>query len=417
VQTHLDGRLTVGNTLYDANTTARIVGLNNTASTYALVVTNSTAGTNTTSAPALVVTNEQNVGIGTYSPGARLQVNGSGNTSATASILAVNSDNVTTFRVGNSGIVSANALISVTGLLSLYARENLTNGIAVIPNNNTTITSGIRTTFNISDNFVPTSGTGAFRVLTLNPTINQTGGANGITNGILIDPSITLAANWRSVQWNNSTGFGLYGEGTAPNRLNGILSLPSTSEASPGLQFNSNSAVGLYSSDVNNIGLISGDRKQLLLEKAATNLLVQSENIATTWIQLGGASGTTLTTNVATAPNGTMTADKIVSNSSSNFGIRQTLTGTFLAGRTYTFSLWVRTDSTCIIQLDINDAGASVKKLALTNNWVRYSTTFTFTSNTTNPFVDITFDNTLQNALNKHMYVWGMQFEESLNPT
>jgi hypothetical protein len=60
-------------------------------------------------------------------------------------------------------------------------------------------------------------------------TINQTGGANGITRGLLVNPTLTAAADWRSIEWSNNSGWGLYGVGTANNYLNGNLSVGTTS--------------------------------------------------------------------------------------------------------------------------------------------------------------------------------------------
>lgn len=68
--------------------------------------------------------------------------------------------------------------------------------------------------------FTPTSGTGVFNNFTINPTINQTGGANGITRGLYINPTITAAADFRSIEWSTnaatspSQSWGLYGAGT-----------------------------------------------------------------------------------------------------------------------------------------------------------------------------------------------------------
>jgi hypothetical protein len=74
IQTHLDGRLTAGNTFFDNNVTARISGLSNTASTYALWVTNSDGGTSTAIAPAFVVRNDGNVGIGIKDPSTKVHI-------------------------------------------------------------------------------------------------------------------------------------------------------------------------------------------------------------------------------------------------------------------------------------------------------------------------------------------------------
>ncbi len=48
--------------------------------------------------------------------------------------------------------------------------------------------------------FAPTSGTSTYEELTLIPTINQTGGANGITRGLYINPTLTAAADFRALE-------------------------------------------------------------------------------------------------------------------------------------------------------------------------------------------------------------------------
>lgn len=70
-------------------------------------------------------------------------------------------------------------------------------------------------------NFAPTSGTGTFSIAYLESTINQTGGANGIARGLYVNPTLTAAADWRSIEWSNNSGWGLYGAGTSNNYLAG----------------------------------------------------------------------------------------------------------------------------------------------------------------------------------------------------
>jgi hypothetical protein len=77
--------------------------------------------------------------------------------------------------------------------------------------------------------FQPTSGTATFTTLSMQPTINQTGGANGITRGLYVNPTLTAAADWRSIEWSNNTGWGLYGAGTSNNYLGGALAIGTTS--------------------------------------------------------------------------------------------------------------------------------------------------------------------------------------------
>jgi hypothetical protein len=56
--------------------------------------------------------------------------------------------------------------------------------------------------------------------LSITPTINQTGGANGITRGIYINPTLTSAPNWRAIEVTSgsvifgSTGSGFYWDST-----------------------------------------------------------------------------------------------------------------------------------------------------------------------------------------------------------
>jgi hypothetical protein len=87
----------------------------------------------------------------------------------------------------------------------------------------------------------PTSGNAVVNGLNLNFTINQTGGANGITRGLYVNPTLTAAADWRSIEWSNNTGWGLYGAGTASNYLNGNLLIGSTSDGGQKLQVTGNS--------------------------------------------------------------------------------------------------------------------------------------------------------------------------------
>lgn len=63
-----------------------------------------------------------------------------------------------------------------------------------------TPTSGSPRLVNIARTFSPTSGTATLECLTIAATINQTGGANGITRGIYIAPTLTAAADFRAIE-------------------------------------------------------------------------------------------------------------------------------------------------------------------------------------------------------------------------
>ena len=185
---------------------------------------------------------------GTFSDGGqRLQVygdafvRGSGNTSATSSLVVQDSASTTLLNVRNDGQIfmqanrafnsdyikanGGNLLLEAGGVLHvrLNGGTNATPGGVVIGNaNNITLTTGIRNSLTFDDNFTPTSGTSVRNYIFMGFTINQTGGANGITRGLYVNPTLTAAADWRSIEWSNNSGWGLYGAGKAPNLLSGV---------------------------------------------------------------------------------------------------------------------------------------------------------------------------------------------------
>ncbi len=141
----------------------------------------------------------------------------------------------TIFSVRRSGEVSAqnlysfhssNGTIQVASALSLVTAPSQTPGIFLNKNGSVTATSGDFPTVTLNstvNSFAPTSGNATFTSMRVVPTINQTGGASGTTRGVHIQPTLTSAADWRSIEWTNNTGWGLYGSGTANNYLGGSL--------------------------------------------------------------------------------------------------------------------------------------------------------------------------------------------------
>jgi hypothetical protein len=124
------------------------------------------------------------------------------------------------FRVEKAGIRASNALFlgglnTVAGILpqgtlnqeTLLIRSSVftsTTGVTDIRLSNgqgdPTFTSGTRTLVSIDRNFSPTSGNGNYTLLNIPSTINQTGGANGITRGLFINPTLTSAADFRAIE-------------------------------------------------------------------------------------------------------------------------------------------------------------------------------------------------------------------------
>ena len=194
------------------------------------------------------------LGIGTASPGVTLDVNGSiraisgtvfSSTTQTQAI-QTNSSNLV---IRGSGGTAYATLFQTTGNLVLQSGGTFTdagyrldvNGTARIQNhiylasgfsyislgNNVNLRSNIAggagyvvdaqsfNTLNGTNNeqglgvfsgtYAPTSATGSpsFNGLKILPTINQTGGANGITRGLYINPTLTAAADFRAIETSN----------------------------------------------------------------------------------------------------------------------------------------------------------------------------------------------------------------------
>jgi hypothetical protein len=185
-----------------------------------------------------------------------VKILGVNNLVGSSSLMVNNSDNINILNVRNNGVLGVYSGSDSTGIrinntaglntlgLSLTSGRIFFNQVGTILfSQSSTVTNNgsIRiqnnqaaynpttvqtaTELGIGSNFAPTSGVSNYRTLLLNPTLNQTGGASGTTIGIHIDPTITAAFNWRSIEWTNNTGYGLYGSGTAPNYLAGNTSI------------------------------------------------------------------------------------------------------------------------------------------------------------------------------------------------
>jgi hypothetical protein len=150
------------------------------------------------------------LGIGTSSPARALSV--IGNISSSSGILApsINSEG-STLSIGGSTVRTIMQATLPDGFA--FNIENSGSG--------QTRTGGTLGSFSTTHTFAPTSGTSTYSGLNLANTINQTGGANGITRGLYVNPTLTAAADWRSIEWSNNSGWGLYGAGTANNYLGG----------------------------------------------------------------------------------------------------------------------------------------------------------------------------------------------------
>jgi hypothetical protein len=139
-----------------------------------------------------------------------------------------------------------------------------------------------------------------------------------------------------------------------------------------------------------------------VIRNAVTNLLLQSEDFSTSWTTVTA----TVTTNVATAPNGTTTADLYSGTSTSAVNQSVSLT----SGVTYTISFYVKSaglgnDS---FRLRIDGAQTS-SNFTATSEWQRF--TFTATSANTGARTCGIVRNTAGD--NVDVLIWGAQLEQS----
>lgn len=147
-----------------------------------------------------------NIGINTTAPTAKLAIKAGGALSTDIALRVRNSaDTADLFQVqGNGAIVMSTGAPFYTVGNNLNFRSNLGGGSGFVLDaqsfnslNSTNTEQGFGF---FSGTFAPTSGTGTLNGLKITPTINQTGGANGITRGLYINPTLTAAANFRAIE-------------------------------------------------------------------------------------------------------------------------------------------------------------------------------------------------------------------------
>ena len=144
----------------------------------------------------------------------------------------------TSFTLG--GTSSTLTLGGSSGTIAISSSSTSSSAIVINPNsNNVAARIAIGTTtndFNFSsgeksdmiflNDYVPTSGTGLFNSLVFANQINQTGGANGITRGIYLNPTLTAVADFRAIEIsaNTANAKAIYqtGAATTSNFVGGI---------------------------------------------------------------------------------------------------------------------------------------------------------------------------------------------------
>ena len=135
----------------------------------------------------------------TTDAGFRLDVNG---TARLNGLTAINGAGVanTALAVYGNGNGGGNYLFRMYDASSVQRFFLTASGNFQMSSATDTGTSGDDEKFRLALAFAPTSGTRNHYGLYITQTINQTGGANGITRGLYINPTLTAAADFRAIE-------------------------------------------------------------------------------------------------------------------------------------------------------------------------------------------------------------------------
>jgi len=159
------------------------------------------------------------VGTATPATNAVFTTQGTGTGSGTYGYQHNNSSAAQVYRVADDGtlqigattplIIDRTSIVAGTGnnitiagassvIMQSGGTSNTATNLIVDATRMFTSSSGIN--LGITGAFSPTSGTGTYTFADINATVNQTGGANGITRGLWIHPTLTAAADFRGLE-------------------------------------------------------------------------------------------------------------------------------------------------------------------------------------------------------------------------
>lgn len=135
-----------------------------------------------------------------------------------------------------------------SGATAINFSNNSTSGsIAFYGGLSINALSGTKNWIDISPTIAPTSGTAISNILNFSPTINQTGGANGVIRPIYLNPTLTAVADFRGIDlpYSNANAKGIYQTGAlTTNIFAGNTGIGATTAPSTALDVTGTTATG-----------------------------------------------------------------------------------------------------------------------------------------------------------------------------
>jgi hypothetical protein len=186
----------------------------------------------------------------------------------------------------------------------------------------------------------------------------------------------------------------------------------SATRATTATRVNSSGLIESVASNVPRLDYTDGSCPSILVEPQRTNLVLRSEEFENA---VWSKTNITVTANTTTAPNGTLTADKLTPSSSDSYVRYLSFNGT--AGSVYTFSFYAKADAITNIrirQFNATELNGTIEFITINNQWQRFTVTSTCA---VNQQVQLWVGGGSTWSTGEDIFIWGAQLELGEYPT